>query len=697
MTAYRVGVDTGGTFTDIVAVDEATGARKTAKVASSPEQPASAVFQALGRVDCEPGQIAYFVLGTTIATNCLLQRQGQRTVFVTTAGFEDIPYIQRVDRKSLYDLQWQKPEPYVARYDCVGVRERIASDGAVRVPLEEAEVERVVERVRAIAAQALDGIAVAISFLFAYLRPEHEQRLASALRAALPDLPIAVSSEVAPIWREYERASTVIVDAYLRRLTGEFAADIDAGLERLSTTCPRFLLKSNGGQIPTYAAARQPVNLILSGLAGGLIGGQHFADAVGVRDVVTLDMGGTSADVGVVVDGSIRSSANYEFEWGLPIAIPVVDLTTIGAGGSSIAGFDQGGFLKVGPESAGADPGPASYGRGSERPTVTDANLVLGRLNPDYFLGGELPLDPDRAGAAVQLVADRLEVGLEQSAQAIVEVASENMANAIRLLCADRGLDYRRFALEAFGGAGPLHAAELARRVGLARLIVPPSPGLTSAFGAQAANLRVDRRTTRLHRSDITTDAELRRALEQLADDTVDELRREGASEPPTLVVTASCRYLGQNYEQDVAAPLDAEGDLVELLAERFGEQHRQAYGYRLDGTVVEFVYLSATALQRRVPSPQPSIEAGTAPDPLDVRPVYFKGTGWTETPIYRRDDLPATATIDGPAIIEEIDSTTLVLADQLTAVHESGCLIIGEISSLAAATSIEGREAASA
>lgn len=679
MSRLRIGVDTGGTFTDLVVVDEETGQRRTVKVSSTPAEPAAAVFESLGRAECAPDEIAYFVLGTTIATNCLLQRQGQRTLYLTTAGFEDVPYIQRVDRKSLYDLQWQKPEPYVARQDCIGVRERIAADGSVRMALDAPEVARVVDLVRRADESAEHGVAVAISFLFSYLRPEHEQELAAALRDALPSVAVAVSSEVAPIWREYERANTVIVDAYLRRLTGEFAQAIDRGLEEFGATCPRFLLKSNGGQIPTSTAARQPVNFILSGLAGGLIGGRHFAGAVGAKDVVTLDMGGTSADVGVVVDGRIRSSSNYQFEWGLPIAIPVIDLTTIGAGGSSIAGFDQGGFLKVGPASAGADPGPASYGLGSELPTVTDANLVLGRLNPDYFLGGELPLDPERARSAVQGVADRLEVELEEGAQAIVEVASENMANAIRLLCADRGLDYRDFDLEAFGGAGPLHGAELARRVGLRRVIVPPNPGLASAFGAQAADLRVDRRTTRLFRSDLATDSGLRAVVHELASATVGELRGEGATAEPTLIVTASCRYLGQNYEQDVAVPLDAPGDLVELMVERFHSQHERAYGYRLGGTVVEFVYLNASAIEHRSAPPEPPIPGGELPDPVAARPVFFKRDGWVETAIYRREGLPAAAVLRGPALVEEIDSTTLVPADQTATVHPSGCLIISE------------------
>ncbi len=375
-----------------------------------------------------------------------------------------------------------------------------------------------------------------------------------AVRAALPDCPVSVSHEVAPVWREYERASTVITDAYLRNLTVDFAEELAAGFEPLGVREHAALLKSNGGQVAIDRAARRPVDFILSGLAGGLIGAKHFAATVDRTDVLTLDMGGTSADVGVIIQSAVRGRNSYEFEWGIPIAIPVIDLSTVGAGGSSIASFDPGGLLQVGPESAGADPGPAAYGRGAEWATVTDANVVLGRLNPDYFLGGELPLDTERARVAVAQIAEGLGCDVEQAAHSIIEVACDNMANAIRLLCADRGLDYRRFELMAFGGAGPLHASLLARRVGVRGVIVPPNPGLTSAFGAQAAELRVDRRVTRLLRSDRVGQAELSSVITAVTEQAQAELMEEGATDP-VVVITVSCRYLGQNFEQDVVAP----------------------------------------------------------------------------------------------------------------------------------------------
>ncbi len=673
-TQLRIGVDTGGTFTDLVALDETTGERRTVKVPSTPARPVEAVFTALAGAEAAPEEVSSFVLGTTIATNCLLQRRGARTVYVTTAGFEDVPFIQRINRLGLYDMHWDKPRPYVRRADCIGVRERLASDGTIRVALEPAEVERVVERVRAIEAEDA-GIAVAVNLLFAYLDPGHERTLAAALTQALPGVPVSVSSDIAPVWREYERGNTTIVDAYLRRMVGEFTDGFEAGLAERGLDCPRFLLKSNGGQIVARQASTQPVQLVLSGLAGGMIAGRHYALAAGRQDALTLDMGGTSADVGVVLGGVVRSATSFEFEFGLPIAVPVVDLTTVGAGGSSLVGFDRGGLLQVGPASAGADPGPAAYGRGGEAATVTDANLVLGRLHGASFLGGRMPLDENLARAALQPVAERLGASLEDTARAVIRMAVVNMANAVRLVVADRGLDARRLDLVAFGGAGPLHAALLAQSAGLAGVVVPPHPGLASAFGAMAADMRVDRRLTIALRSDRGHGPQLAAGLARVAAEALDELRREGRPADPSVAGSVSCRYRGQNFERDVVVPLDA-GDGVDAVAvERFHLAHETAYGYRLPEAVVEFVHVGAVASDRRDVPPDPPPPAGPAGVPYATRPVCLDA--WGDTPIYRREVLAAGQRIDGPAVIEEVDSTTLVLDGWVAEVHPSGCLVL--------------------
>jgi N-methylhydantoinase A len=668
---YHIGVDTGGTFTDLVLLAADGGERRMIKVASTPENPALAVLEAVRRTGAAD-ETSFFVLGTTVATNALLQRTVERTTYLTTEGFQDVPFIQRINRLGLYDLQWVKPAPYVRRADCLGVRERVAFDGSVRVPLEDAEIERVLAELC-----EREG-AIAINFLFSFMNPSHERRLADAIREVFPDRAVSLSSSVAPIWREYERANTVIVDASLKRLIASFAAELDEGLEEIGLHCPRFFLKSNGGQVRTGAAARRPVDVILSGLAGGLIAGRHYAALTGFDAVATLDMGGTSADVGLVLGGVIRSSNQYEFEFGLPIVAPVVDMTTVGAGGSSIAELDPGGLLRVGPASAGATPGPACYGRGGTKATITDANVVLGRLDPGYFLGGELPLEADRARAALTDLANGLGISVEEAAQAVVEVSVENMANAMRLLCADRGLDYRSLDLMAFGGAGPLHGALVAQRLGLRRVVVPPEPGLASAFGALVADLRVDRHMTRAFRSDVSNGEELRKALESLAAEALADLEKEGEAHDSLVTVSADCRYLGQNYDQEIPLPLDAPADLLALAVERFHRRHEATYGYRLDDAIVEIVSIAAVAIAPSASAAGPVHQPAQADEEeLRMRSVYFKERGWVETRILRRDRLRPGSVIEGPAIIEEPDSTVLVPPGSRVHAHDTGVLML--------------------
>jgi N-methylhydantoinase A len=694
---WRIGVDTGGTFTDLVAV-AAHGEVRLRKVSSTPARPSEAVFAALERTDLDLAEaVSYFVLGTTIATNAVIQRAGARTIFVTTAGFEDNLYIQRIDRRGLYDLQWVKARPYALRHDTIGVRERILADGSVRIELTDEEVRRVVDLVgRKLAEEP--GSAVAISFLFAYVDPVHERRLADALREAYPDAPISVSSEVAPIWREYERSSTTVMDAYVKPIVARFCDDLEAGLNERRISGWHALMRSNGGQVPIDHAADRPSEMVLSGLAGGMIAGHHWARATGSDRAVTLDMGGTSADVGVVVDGHLRFSGLFEVEWGVPIALPIIDVTTIGAGGSSIASMDYGGLLRVGPESAGADPGPACYGQGGVRPTITDANLVIGRLDPDYFLGGEIDLDEAAARSAIEPLAGELGLSVEDAADAIISVSIENMAGAVRLVTVDRGFDYREFDLVAFGGAGPLHAAEIARRMGMRRVIVPPSPGLVSAFGAVIADERIDRRATVVRRLDRPEAQDVATELAALAGSVAGELasqRRDDGAEI-TVITNVACRYLGQNYEQEVrmyqghvdrsfeliltVAP-DAP-DFVERLIAGFHAVHRAAYGYDLPDQPIQSVYLGATAY---VAAPQVSVrpyggdDGGDGPPGSVRRRVLVAPGEWGDALILKRDELGVGASIDGPAVIEEPDSTTYVPPGYRASVDATWCLVLDQ------------------
>ncbi|MCY3662730.1 MAG: hydantoinase/oxoprolinase family protein [bacterium] len=690
--AWRIGVDTGGTFTDLVAVGPG-GEVRLQKVASTPVEPARATFDALKRSQVDPrGEVDSFIMGTTIATNALIQRRGAPTVLITTAGFEDVLYIQRIDRQGLYDLQWVKAEPYVPRDRVVGVNERILADGSVRTGLAGAELDRVVDEVRRITAGDQEP-AVAVSLLFSYVNPIHEQELAAALQEALGGLPVSISSEVAPIWREYERSNTTAMDAYVKPIVANFAGDLLRELDVLEMGGWHGLLRSNGGHVAIPDAPAKPVEIVLSGLAAGMIAGAHFARAVDTAKAVTLDMGGTSADVGVIVDGELQFSGLFEVEFGLPLALPILDVTTIGAGGGSIASIDSGGLLKVGPESAGAEPGPACYGLGGESPTVTDANVVMGRLNPGYFLGGRMNLDAERARSAIDPVADRLGLTPEDTAEAIVSVSIENMDGAMRLVTVDRGLDYREFDLVAYGGAGPLHATEIARRMGMNRVIVPPNPGLVSAYGTVIADQRVDRRITLVRRLDHGESEDLPGALGRLADETVAELRSQlRRPEVPVDVTTyVACRYLGQNYEQEIrtefghvdrsfelAVPIGPEAaDFVARLADGYHTTHKAAYGYEMRDQPIQSVYLGATALSEApevLIRPYAGHSDGTTPV---TRRVLAAAGQWVDALIANRDTLEVGETLDGPAVIEEADSTTWVPPGFGATVHESQCLII--------------------
>jgi N-methylhydantoinase A len=688
---WSIGIDTGGTFTDLVAIGP-SGEILMRKVSSTPDQPSAASLQALDRTGLDlPHDVSYLVLGTTIATNAVIQRKGVPTILVTTAGFEDILWIQRIDRRGQYDLQWVKAEPYVSRADVIGVRERVIWDGSVRVELTDEEIERIVRVTRERIGNR--DAAIAVAFLFSYVNADHERRLAARLREALPDTPVSVSHEVAPIWREYERTSTTVMDAYVKPIVKRFCETYEAGLQARSVGGWHGLLKSNGGGVPVAHAADRAIEIMLSGLAGGMLGGAYWARAVGSKRAVTLDMGGTSADVGVVVNGELHVTGSFDVEWGVPAALPLIDVTTIGAGGSSVASIDKTGLLRVGPESVGADPGPACYGKGGDQPTVTDANLVTGRLDPNYFLGGEMALDSAKAEAAVATIGRALGIATPDAASAIISVSVENMVGAVRLVTVDRGYDYRDFDLVAFGGAGPLHGAEIVRRMGMRQLVVPPSPGLSSALGAVIADHRVDRRATLVRRLNRADAADVPVELARVAEEARAELARqygERLAGGLTITTYVACRYLGQNYEQEVRTfqgPVDRTADLaaqiapstasfLERLAAGFHELHERAYRYSLPDATIQTIYLGATAsLPGLSVTVEPYSPSRDAPPPSTTRRVFVGDGVWSDAAIFNRHDLPPGFSVVGPAIIEEVDSTTYVPPDFEARVDPTYCL----------------------
>jgi N-methylhydantoinase A len=666
----RIGIDTGGTFTDFVLFDDDAGTFRVIKVPSTPDDPSRAIQAGLRQL-AGADRARQVVVGTTVATNAVIERRGPQVVFVTNAGFEDVPFIARIDKERLYDLHWEKPSPLVRRRDCVGVGGRLDHHGAVLEPLAEDDLAALVERL-----EHVDGDSVvAVSYLFAYLNPEHELRTASALKQRLPGATVSVSHEVSPVWREYERASTTIADAFVKPVIERYVdavgavVEADTGLERWN------LLASNGGYLRADQARRRPAQLLLSGLAGGVIGARFFAEAAGFSSVFSLDMGGTSCDFGLVLDGAEQYAAEFDVAWGIPVTMPCVAVSTIGAGGGSIAWVDRGGLLHVGPRSAGAQPGPVAYRQGGTEPTLTDANLTLGRLDAAYFLGGTMPLDLDAARAAYAALGGELGLAPEAAAEAAVRTADENMANAIRLIAVERGLDPRDFALIGFGGAGPLHARAVAERLDMPTMLIPPHPGLCSALGAAIAQARVDRVQTMYARSDSVDLGALAGAEAGLREVAVAELRRNVDVQAPIVRRSADLRYAGQNYELEVELP---EGDLDvgwTALLERFAADHERQYGFSLPGEAVELINLRVTAMRANLPVP---LVADPHEDfEPERRDVWFEPDAPVDCPIHRRVSLRPGTELEGPAVIEEPDSTTLVFPGDRLLVGESGVLVL--------------------
>jgi N-methylhydantoinase A len=674
---YRVGIDSGGTFTDLVGIG-ADGGVVVAKHPSTPRAPIEAFLGVIRKSGLDDAEIERIAHGTTVATNAIIQRQGARVVFVTTRGFEDVPFIQRINRRREYDLHWRKPQPLTRRRWCVGVRERVNASGEAVVPLDEAAMQEVAVAIRALPPGEAPE-AIAICLLFAFLNPRHEIMLGEFLARAFPEVPVSLSHQVAPIWREYERSSTVLADAYVKPLVGGYCRNLDDALATRGGAAPCSVLKSDGGTTLLANAGRRPVDMLLSGLAGGLVGGRYWARRAGIGDAITLDMGGTSADVGLVIDGQQRFTTEFEIEWGLPVAVPIVEVRTLGAGGGSIAWVDKGGMLNVGPQSAGASPGPAAYATGGTEATVTDANLVLGRLDPDYFLGGEIRLDAVLAREAVARVAQRLGQTVEQTAAAIVDIADENMTNAIRLATIERGIDPRQFALVAFGGAGPLHAVAIARKLGISRIVVPPHPGLVSALGAAISELRVEKVRTVAMLSDHAREAELVRQFAEMEAEARAELEAEGLRGEAIAIWKLSMRYFQQNYEQDVE--FTRAGGLATCLAQ-FHQRHEAFYGYSFPDHPIELVHLRLSVYEADGRADDgPAIRPFTADAPMAARfrQGWDTNGGAMRFAVQRRAALKMGTTLAGPMIVEEVDSTTFVPSGARLTVHESGTLIITE------------------
>ena len=641
----RVGVDVGGTFTDLVALSG--GRVVTAKVPSTPRDQSEGVMRALEAV--EAGAVTAFAHGMTVATNALLERRGARTALVTTEGFRDLIELARQDRPALYDLAERRPEPLVPRELRFTVRERMGPEGEI-VPLDDDSLREAVERLRDAEVEA-----VAVCLLFAFLHPEHERRVGEAVREALGDVHVSLSSEVLPEFREYERFSTTVADAYLAPRLAAYLERLAGAAEEAGVPAP-LVMQSSGGVLDVRAAAEQAAGCVLSGPAGGVVGAAHVARASGRDDVLTFDMGGTSTDVAPVVAGE-ASTTTESVVAGVPIKLPMVDVHTVSAGGGSIAWADPGGALRVGPQSAGADPGPAAYGKGGEEPTVTDANVLLGYLGDGAELGGELRIERDRAERALAGLGDALGLDALETALGVVRVANAEMGRALRVISVERGLDPREFALVAFGGAGGLHACALAEELAIPALLVPRAGGVLSALGLAMSDVRVDAVRPLLGGADPEAAfAEMEeRAREELEDP---ELRRR-----------ADLRYRGQSFELTVEA-----GDL-EAVEARFAEAHERRYGYRMEGEAVELVNARLVATQP-VERPELSEPEPEGDERAGTRAASFDGQ-WVEVPVLRRGGMGEGTRVEGPAIVEFPEATCVVRPGWSGAVDGAGTLVL--------------------
>jgi N-methylhydantoinase A len=666
---YRLGIDIGGTFTDATLVDEATGDVRIVKVSSTPSDPSVGFLAAAERILAEAGvpggDLRYVAHATTVATNAIIEGNVARTGFVTTDGFRDLLEIQRQVRSALYDVHFLKPRPLVPRHRCFGVRERLGADGSVLRELDEEHVREVAAGLRAEQVEA-----VAVCLLHAYANPAHERRVGEILAEQLPGVEISLSSGVAPEFREYLRASTTVINAGIQPVVSRYLEGIEQRLGASGVRGEVLVMQSAGGVYTADAAKRRPVYMVESGPAAGVIAAAELGRALGVRDVISFDMGGTTAKVGLVADGSPIVTKDYQVGTaahagvgtaqfsGYPVRTPVVDLVEIGAGGGSMAWIDSGGKLRVGPRSAGADPGPVCYGRGGIEPTITDANLVLGRLGAHSFLGGEIVLDVEGARAAIaERCARPLGLDVVEAAHGIVEIANAAMGNALHLVSVQRGYDPRGYVLVAFGGGGPAHATALARDARIETVLIPRGPGIFSATGLLVTDLEHEHTATVLALLEGVTADELEHAFEPLEEAGRDELEREGtAPEDISFVRFLDLRYVGQSFELTVPF-----GDPLRAAA-RFHEEHDRAYGFQAPAEPVELVAVRLRAVGRIAKPRLPELEGGALPAPKERREVYFgEADGFVDTPVYDRYAFPAGVGFDGPAIVEEYDSTLVV------------------------------------
>ncbi|UMZ74173.1 hydantoinase/oxoprolinase family protein [Natranaerofaba carboxydovora] len=659
---YKVGIDTGGTFTDISVINEDTGQVLVTKVPSTPDNPASAVINGINSIIENMGikgnKINFLIHGTTVATNTLLELKGAKTALITTKGFKDVLQIGRQTRPHLYDFWARKPEPVIPRRLRFEIPERILHTGEIYKNLDIEAVDRIVEKLKA---EEVDSVAVCL--LHSYINPEHEKKIKKILAEKCPEIFVTISSEVLAEFREYERTSTVAINAYVMPKVNNYVSYLDEKLKEMDIKSDLYIMQSNGGVITSKTAQDASARTVLSGPAGGAMAGRFVCWQTGRDNIITADMGGTSLDVCLLENKTPHYTTEAQIG-GYPIKLPMIDINTIGSGGGSIAWIDSGGALRVGPYSAGAVPGPVCYQKGGTEPTVTDANVVLGRINPGYILGGNMEMDLEGARRVIdEKIARTFGLSVEEAAAGILRVVGANMVRGIRVVSVEKGYDPREFSLVAFGGAGPVHATYLARELGMKEVIIPKNPGISSAEGMLTADVKHDYVRTQVTSTINSRPGDIEEKYDEMEKEAKEQLYTEGFGEGEIeLLRYVDMRYKGQAFELGIEASQGLiDENEVKKMEEKFHKRHLSLYGYERREEEVEMVNYRLTAFGKlpglNLVSEEVSAESAK---PIGERDVYFDD-GFVKTPIYDRDDLKPGQSLAGPCVIEQLDSTTLV------------------------------------
>lgn len=689
---YRIGIDVGGTFTDVTLLNSETGQYYVYKLSSTVHDQSEAITKGIKETlelyNVSVEKIEYFGHGTTVATNMIIERKGAKTALITTKGFRDLLEIGRQVRPSLYNIFEDKPEKLVERSLCTEINERIIANSKVHKHADKAEIIQLLEDLKAKEVES-----IAVCFLFSFLNPTHEQLVEECIKEIWPEVYYSCSYSILPEFREYERLSTTVINSYLGPRMKLYIDNLQRRIKEVGVKVDPFITQSNGGVMSINSTIQTPVKTALSGPSAGVIGAIYVARSAGFDNIITYDMGGTSTDVSMVCNGIAEYTTKRKV-CGLPSGIPMIDVNAVGAGGGSIAYIDNAGALKVGPESAGANPGPAAYGLGNDKPVVTDANLVLGRINPQYVLGGRLKIEAELSKTAVvKKIAEPMGIDLLQAAQGIIRVANSNMARAIRVITVEKGYNPSDFTMVAYGGAGPLHAAYLAREIGIRTVLIPPTPGTLCALGLLTADIKNSYVRTVLTPYDDITPEMLDSFISPLMEQGNEWLAAENvASENRLFHIIAEMRYVGQNYELQVDIPSRSltEEDIKNMKTDFF-KAHEMNYGYYNPNAPVQLVNIRCEAVGM-VKKPELAELKNTMEDPgvalINTREVYFEETGKVICPVYDRAKFGRSERVNGPCIVEQMDCTTVIPPNSWFRVDMHGNLIVNAF----AKENIEGR-----